>query len=289
LGITFEFMKNSKRPVELIVISDTHLGTVGARAQELHRYLKSIQPKTIVLNGDIVDLWQFSKRHWNKYHTKVIKQLLKFISNGVKVHYIAGNHDEALRRFLNFELEGFKITNKLSLDLDGKKTWFFHGDVFDVTMQHSRWLTRLGGFGYDLLILINSTVNKFLTLFGSEKLSFSKTIKNKVKAAVSYINSFETTVVDIAIRNNFDYVVCGHIHQPVIKTIELNSKRVVYLNSGDWIENMTALEYNNKEWTLFQYDSDAFKLSDPEDHEYKDAKALFSDLVADINPNFSNS
>ena len=174
-------MKNSKRLVDLVVISDTHLGTIGCRAEELNQYLKSIQPKTIVLNGDIIDIWQFSKRYWNKYHTKVIHQLLKFVSNGVKVHYIAGNHDEALRRFLNFELEGFKITNKLTLDLDDKRAWFFHGDVFDVTMEHSRWLTQMGAIGYDLLIFINSTVNRLLTFFGREKLSFSKTIKIKLK------------------------------------------------------------------------------------------------------------
>lgn len=270
-----------RRNVKLVVISDTHLGTIGSRAKELHQYLKSIQPETIVLNGDIVDLWQFSKRHWNKYHTKVIKQILKFISDGVKVHYIAGNHDEALRRFLNFEIEGFKISNKLSMNLDGKKAWFFHGDVFDVTMKHSRWLTRLGGFGYDLLIFLNSVVNLILTFFGSEKLSFSKTIKNKVKAAVSYINSFETTVVEIAMRNNFDFVICGHIHQPVIKKVKSKSKNVIYLNSGDWIENMTALEYNNKKWSIFNYNSELFQ-NNVEDHDYKDIKTLFSDLVEDI-------
>ena len=270
-----------RRNVKLVVISDTHLGTIGSRAKELHQYLKSIQPETIVLNGDIVDLWQFSKRHWNKYHTKVIKQILKFISDGVKVHYIAGNHDEALRRFLNFEIEGFKISNKLSMNLDGKKAWFFHGDVFDVTMKHSRWLTRLGGFGYDLLIFLNSVVNQILTFFGREKLSFSKTIKNKVKAAVSYINSFETTVVEIAMRNNFDFVICGHIHQPVIKKVKSKSKSVIYLNSGDWIENMTALEYNNKKWSIFNYNSEQFQ-NNFEDHDYKDIKTLFSDLVEDI-------
>ena len=211
------------------------------------------------------------------------------MSDGTKVHYIAGNHDETLRRFLNFELEGFKITNKLSLDLDGKKTWFFHGDVFDVTMQHSRWLTRLGGFGYDLLILINATVNKILTLFGQEKLSFSKTIKNKVKAAVSFINKFETTVTDIALRNHFDYVVCGHIHQPCIKTFETKDGSITYLNSGDWIENMTALEYHDKKWTLFQYNPAFFKDKKFDDQVYKDPKALFSDLVAEINPNPTSS
>ena len=282
-------MHNSRRVVDLVVISDTHFGTIGCRAKELNQYLKSINPKKVVLNGDIIDIWQFNKRHWDKYHTKVIKQLLKFISNGTKVHYIAGNHDEALRRFLNFELEGFKITNKLSLDLNGKKTWFFHGDVFDVTMQHSRWLTRLGGFGYDLLILINATVNKFLTLIGREKLSFSKTIKNKVKAAVSYINKFEATVTDIALKNKFDYVVCGHIHQPCIKTFETEDGNITYLNSGDWIENMTALEFHDNKWTLFQYESDFFKDDKLDDQAYKDAKTLFSELIADINPNPANA
>lgn len=273
---------NKKRSVDIVVISDTHLGTIGCRAKELNMYLKSIQPKTIILNGDIIDIWQFNKRYWNKFHTKVVKRLLNFISNGTKVYYIAGNHDEALRRFLNFEIEGFTISNKLSLNLNGKKTWFFHGDVFDVTMQHSRWLTRLGGFGYNLLILINATVNKFLTLIGREKLSFSKTIKNKVKAAVSYINKFETTVTDIASKNNFDYVVCGHIHQPCIKNFKSKNKNVTYLNSGDWIENMTALEYCDDKWSLFEYDPLFFKDDTFDEQDYKDAKALFSDLVKEI-------
>ena len=149
-------------------------------------------------------------------------------------------------------------------------------------MQHSRWLTRLGGFGYDLLIFINATVNKFLTLIGREKLSFSKTIKNKVKAAVSYINKFETTVTNIASKNNFDSVVCGHIHQPCIKNFKKKNKNLTYLNSGDWIENMTALEYHDNKWSLFEYDPLFFKDCTFDDQDYKDAKALFSELVKEI-------
>ena len=272
-----------KRKIEIVVISDTHLGTIGSRAEELHRYLKSINPEKIILNGDIIDIWQFSKRHWNKYHTKVIKQLLKFISNGTDVHYVVGNHDESFRRFLNLELDGFKITNKLKLDIDGKKAWFFHGDVFDVTMQHSRWITRLGGFSYDALIFLNSSVNRILGVLGRDKLSFSKTIKNKVKAAVAYINKFEDTVGEIAIRNGYDYVVCGHIHQPCIKTIKNKNGAVEYLNSGDWIENLTALEYHDKTWKIFEYDSSSLKNQELEEEAYKDAKELFSELVSDFN------
>lgn len=271
------------RKIKIVVISDTHLGTIGSRAEELHRYLKSINPEKIILNGDIIDIWQFSKRHWNKYHTKVIKQLLKFISNGTDVHYVVGNHDESFRRFLNLELDGFKITNKLKLDIDGKKAWFFHGDVFDVTMQHSRWITRLGGFSYDALIFLNSSVNRILGVLGRDKLSFSKTIKNKVKAAVAYINKFEDTVGEIAIRNGYDYVVCGHIHQPCIKTIKNKNGAVEYLNSGDWIENLTALEYNDKTWKIFEYDSSSLKNQELEEEAYKDAKELFSELVSDFN------
>jgi len=272
-----------KRKIKIVVISDTHLGTIGSRAEELHRYLKSINPEKIILNGDIIDIWQFSKRHWNKYHTKVIKQLLKFISNGTDVHYVVGNHDESFRRFLNLELDGFKITNKLKLDIDGKKAWFFHGDVFDVTMQHSRWITRLGGFSYDALIFLNSSVNRILGVLGRDKLSFSKTIKNKVKAAVAYINKFEDTVGEIAIRNGYDYVVCGHIHQPCIKTIKNKNGAVEYLNSGDWIENLTALEYHDKTWKIFEYDSSSLKNQESEEEAYKDAKELFSELVSDFN------
>lgn len=271
-----------KRKVEIVVISDTHLGTIGSRAEELHNYLKNIDPKIIILNGDIIDIWQFSKRHWNKYHNKIIRQLLKFVSNGVKVHYVVGNHDETFRRFLHFELNGFNIVNKLKLEIDGKKAWFFHGDVFDVTMQHSRWITRLGGYSYDALIFLNSVMNKFLSSFGQEKISFSKKIKNKVKAAVSYINKFEDTVGEIAIRNGYDYVVCGHIHQPCIKTIENNKGSVQYLNSGDWIENLTALEYNNKKWEIFQYEFSGLKDKQSDTEDYKNTKTLFLELVEDF-------
>ena len=275
-----------KRKLEIVVISDTHLGTIGSRAEELSKYLKSIEPKKIILNGDIIDIWQFSKRYWNKYHTKIIRQLLKFISNGVEVHYVVGNHDESFRRFLNFELDGFEIVNKLKLDIDGNKAWFFHGDVFDVTMQHSRWITRLGGYSYDALIFINSIVNRVLSLFGQEKISFSKTLKNKVKAAVSYINKFEDTVADIGIRNGYNHVVCGHIHQPCIKTIKNSKGSIQYLNSGDWIENLTALEYNNKKWEIFQYESSKLKNQENEPEVYKDSKALFLELMEDFKLDF---
>jgi len=245
-----------KRPVDLVVISDVHLGTYGCHANELIKYLKSIKPKQIVLNGDIVDIWQFNKRFWPKSHMKVVKLLMELITKGVKVHYITGNHDEMLRKFSGFTLGSFHISNKMVLNLDGKKAWIFHGDVFDVTMQHSKWLAKLGAIGYDSLILLNSAVNFFYKKFGKEPVSMSKKIKNSVKSAVKFINDFETVAADIAIENAFDYVVCGHIHQPEIKQIQTEKGTVKYLNSGDWVENLTSLEYHKGQWKLYSYEED---------------------------------
>ncbi|MDQ4141664.1 MAG: UDP-2,3-diacylglucosamine diphosphatase [Bacteroidota bacterium] len=249
-------MRVKKRPVEVVVISDVHLGTYGCHAKELLRYLKSIKPKKIVLNGDIIDIWQFSKSYWPKAHMQVVKYLSGLIAKGVKVQYVTGNHDEMLRKFVGFKLSSFSIQNKLLLELDGRKAWIFHGDVFDVTMQHSKWLAKLGAVGYDLLILINRFVNFLSVKFNGNKISLSKSVKNRVKSAVAFINNFEQTCADIAIDNGYDYVICGHIHQPEIKTITTQQGSVTYLNSGDWIENLTALEYYQGEWHLYRYHDD---------------------------------
>lgn len=245
-----------KRKVDIVVISDVHLGTFGCHAKELVNYLKSIEPKQVILNGDIIDIWNFKKRYWPKSHMKVIKQITKFISKGIPVYYITGNHDEMLRKFTDFNLGSFHLVNKKVIELEGKEAWIFHGDVFDVVMQHSKWLAKLGGFGYDLLILINRFVNVILQKFGKGKFSFSKKIKNSVKGAVKHINNFEQTAAEIAIDNGYEFVICGHIHQPVIRKIKTNKGEVTYLNSGDWIENLTALEYNEGSWSIYDYHFD---------------------------------
>ena len=61
-----------KRSVDIAVISDVHLGTFGCRATELLHYLKQIEPNTLILNGDIIDIWQFSKNYFPKSHMKVV-------------------------------------------------------------------------------------------------------------------------------------------------------------------------------------------------------------------------
>ena len=271
----------SKREVEIVVISDVHLGTYGCHARELLKYLKSIKPKMVVLNGDIIDIWQFSKRYWPETHMKVIRKLMKFVVEGVPVYYLTGNHDELLRKFADIHMGAFHLQNKLILELDGKKAWFFHGDIFDVTMQHSKWLAKLGAVGYDTLILINSVVNWCLSLFGREKMSFSKKIKARFKDAVKFINKFEHTAAELAVENGYDFVICGHIHQPEMRKVTTEAGSVSYLNSGDWVENLTALEYQNKVWKIFKYNASDFEQDEAEEGQLSDGEDLHSKL--DVN------
>ncbi len=246
--------KVRKRKPEIVVISDVHLGTFGCRAEELLDYLRSIKPKMLILNGDIIDIWRFSRRYWGKAHNEIIRRILKLMIKGTQVYYITGNHDELLRRFPEFHAGNFHLVNKLVLNVDGKKVWLFHGDIFDVSITHAKWLAKLGSIGYDLLIMMNSFCNFFLTLFGYHKMSFSKKIKNSVKGAIKYISDFEQVAAELAIDRQYDYLACGHIHQPVIRDISNHKGEVTYLNSGDWVENMTALEYAKGEWSIFQYE-----------------------------------
>lgn len=276
-----------KRKIDVLVISDIHLGTYGCRAKELLKYLKSIKPQTVILNGDIIDIWQFSKRYWPQSHMKVIKQFTSWMSKGVRIYYIPGNHDEMLRKFSGFELGSFKIVNKVLMTLDNQqKAWFFHGDVFDVTMQHSKWLAKLGAVGYDALIYINTIANFFSEkVFKQGKLSFSKKIKNSVKGAVKHINNFEKISAEIGIENNYDYVICGHIHQPEMREIETEKGKIMYLNSGDWIENLTSLEYTSGNWKLYKYDlkdSPEETQEEPEE-EIENNQILFKQLMKEFN------
>ena len=244
-------MAKQKREVEVVVLSDIHLGTYGCHAKELVAYLKSVSPKVLILNGDVIDGWAFSKRYFPNSHMSVLSEFFKMMKKGTQVIYITGNHDEFLRKYTDLSMGNLFLTDKYLLEIEGKKHWIFHGDVFDHTTSGSaKFIAKLGGMGYDWLILVNRAINWILEKFGKGKVSLSKKVKNSVKKAVKFIGDFEKKATEIAINNHYDYVICGHIHQPADKIWTTEKGSVHYLNSGDWIENLSWLEYNHGEWNL---------------------------------------
>ncbi len=244
-------MAKQKREVEVVVLSDIHLGTYGCHAKELVAYLKSVSPKVLILNGDVIDGWAFSKRYFPNSHMAVLSEFFKMMKKGTQVIYITGNHDEFLRKYTDLSMGNLFLTDKYLLEIEGKKHWIFHGDVFDHTTSGSaKFIAKLGGMGYDWLILVNRAINWILEKFGKGKVSLSKKVKNSLKKAVKFIGDFEKKATEIAINNHYDYVICGHIHQPADKIWTTEKGSVHYLNSGDWIENLSWLEFDKGNWNL---------------------------------------
>lgn len=251
----------SKRPLDVVVISDVHLGTYGCHAKELVAYLKSIQPNILILNGDIIDGWQFSKRYFPASHMAVIKEVINMMmKDGTRVFYITGNHDELLRKYSDIQLSNFTLTDKLVLEINNKMTWIFHGDVFDNTTRGAaKILAKMGSTGYAALILLNRFINNILKSIGRERVSISKKVMEGVNKAIVKVKNFELMVAEMAIDKKYDFVICGHIHQPENRVIETENGSVTYLNSGDWVEHLTSLEYHNQEWTVFKYEEKNFQ------------------------------
>lgn len=264
-----------KREVNIVVISDVHLGTYGCHAKELLQYLKSIRPEVLILNGDIIDMWQFKKSYFPKEHTQIISRILKMSSTGTKVYYLPGNHDDKLRKFIGLNIGNIKICDQLELSLNGKKHLFFHGDIFDVAVNYAKPLAKIGGKSYDLLIRFNRLVNKVRNFFNLSNMSFSAKIKAKVKGMTKIIGDYEHSVISLGIEKGMNYVVCGHIHQPIIRQESINNRKIIYMNSGDWVESLTALEYNYGKWEIYQYDSADYykpngKLNIPNENNWDD-------------------
>jgi UDP-2,3-diacylglucosamine pyrophosphatase LpxH len=253
-----------KRELDIVVLSDIHLGTYGCHARELHNYLKSVNPRTLILNGDIFDIWYFKKSYFPKEHMEVVRRILKMAVSGTKVYYLTGNHDDLLRKFGELTFGLVHLRNKMVFQIDGRTHWVFHGDVFDASIQKARWLAKLGGEGYDMLIRINRTINSVRRLFGFAPVSFASKVKKSVKFAVRYISDFEDTAIQLAAEKGYDCVMCGHIHRPQMREVTAeNGQTVIYMNSGDWVEHLTALEFTQGKWSIYQYDDTEFEVLNP--------------------------
>ncbi len=272
-----------KRNLDILVISDLHLGTYGSEADEVLAYLDTINADKIVINGDFVDIMLFNKRFWPSSHMKVIKYFLDLISQGKEIYYVTGNHDELMRKFLNFKIQNFKIVNQIVLDTDEGKVWIFHGDVFDFSIQ-TQWLTKLAGFLYDYMIIFNSWINKkIMRPLGQKRLNFSKTIKSNVKTAVQYFANFEMKAAEVAQKNGYKYVVCGHIHTPKIESFNINGEQVIYMNSGDWLESLSSLEYVDNKWSIYIHKRTEQEYKGDNDSRIEMTnKELYKDLIAEF-------
>ena len=235
---------------QAIIVSDLHLGIKDSKADEFIEFLDKHPTDLLILNGDIIDGWALNRgAKWKKKHTKVISKILK-LSNKTQIIWIRGNHDEFIQEFIGTNFGHIEIREDYKLHINNtmENYYIFHGDVVDVFITKYKWLSKIGSIGYDFALWLNRIYNGYRKWRKLPYQSISQKIKESVKVATNYINDFETTALSMASKKGCNGVICGHIHQPADMMID--GKR--YLNSGDWIENMSAIFVNN-EGVLYLY------------------------------------
>lgn len=229
----------SQSIVKAVFISDLHLGTPGCQATELLEFLKAYPSDYLYLVGDIIDGWQLRRSwYWPQTHNDVVQKLLRRARKGCKVFFVPGNHDEFARQFLGHSFGGIEVVaDVVHQAINGKKFWVTHGDLFDGVIQCAKWLAYTGDNLYEFSLKLNRYLNSLRAKMGLPYWSLSQYLKYKVKTAVNYVTSFEEAVAQEARRQQYDGVICGHIHHAEIRDID----GIQYCNDGDWVESRTAL------------------------------------------------
>jgi UDP-2,3-diacylglucosamine pyrophosphatase LpxH len=250
-----------KTHYKTIIVSDVHLGTKGSKSKEIARFLKQFQCDNLILNGDIIDGWQLKKSgSWKRKHTRFFNRVLKMMENqSTKVYYLRGNHDDFLDQILPLQIGRLQILADMTYESNGKTYFITHGDVFDSITTNLRWIAYLGDVGYTFLLWLNRVVNYYRYKKGLPYFSLSQFVKGKVKQAVSYVDDYETELAKMAKAKGCDGIICGHIHKAENRMID----GVHYLNSGDWVETMSALaEDHEGNWELIYFNQIDFKKMD---------------------------
>jgi len=263
-----------KTHYKTIVISDVHLGTKGSKAKEIARFLKQFTCENLILNGDIIDGWQLKKSgSWKRKHTRFFNRILKMIEQtNTKVYYLRGNHDDFLDQILPLEIGNLSIQTDMIYESNGKKYFVTHGDIFDSITTNLRWIAYVGDMGYTFLLWLNRILNHYRYRRGLPYFSLSQYVKNKVKSAVAYVNQYEEELAKMARSKNCDGIICGHIHKAENRTIN----GIEYLNSGDWVETLSALaEDHDGNWQLIYYNEVNFRQnSNPKIEPYLQGPSL---------------
>jgi UDP-2,3-diacylglucosamine pyrophosphatase LpxH len=225
--------------VKTVVISDVHLGTFDCKIREVNHFLKHTRCERLILNGDILDGWRLKRTgYWPKSHTRFVRLILKKLEKrDTDVIYLRGNHDDVLAKFLPIEFENLRIVEEFIHETARGKYLVLHGDVFDTVTKNFVFLAYVGDWGYRALMRLNRLYNKWRSWQGKEYYSLSKTVKARVKSAVSHVSNFETHIAELARRRGCVGVMCGHIHTAADKMLG----DIHYLNSGDWVESLTAI------------------------------------------------
>src|SRR5690242_7611048 len=224
-----------------IFLSDIHLGTRACQADQLVEFLRHHESEYLYLVGDIFDFWAMGRRgvYWSTAMNTFVQKILKRARHGTKVILIPGNHDEALREYVESSFGNIRLYAEYEHQAaDGRRYLVLHGDEFDLVTRCHRWLALLGDHSYAFLVRLNVGLSWLRRRFGvAGYWSLAGYAKRKVKRAVSFIYDFEESVARNVRERGLNGAICGHIHAATIRQMD----DFVYINCGDWVDSCTAI------------------------------------------------
>lgn len=219
-------------------------------ARVLLEFLHSVVGKydLLVLTGDIFDLWYDGQHTIIKQYFPLLKCLADIHESGTRIVMLSGNHDfwfgDFLPDYLGIELypDGF------SMDADGQKLWFEHGDTH--TINDLRYQL------YRRIIRLNLIKNIFSLLHPELALNigtfFSRSSRSRVEnpqVRFRKTRGLSHYAQELITRGKATIVVMGHSHHPE----QINLQGGTYLNCGDWINHHSYVEINAGIPLLQQY------------------------------------
>jgi UDP-2,3-diacylglucosamine pyrophosphatase LpxH len=233
--------KHSRPSVQVrsVFLSDIHLGARECRADLLLDFLHQVHMEQLFLVGDVIDIWSLRRSfYWPQLHNNVLRTLLGKAKHGTRIIYVPGNHDEEFRDLCGSVFGNLEVHREfVHVTAQGQRMLVLHGDEFDGSVKCSRWLAALGSGMYDVTLGLNRGFNRVRRAFGFPYWSLASYLKSKVGNAVKYVERFEDAAAHAVQRRGLDGIICGHIHRPMVSQLH----GVQYCNTGDWVENCSAL------------------------------------------------
>jgi UDP-2,3-diacylglucosamine pyrophosphatase LpxH len=216
-----------------LFLSDFHLGARGCAATEILTFLSENHADTIYLVGDILDLWHPLMAHWSPTHDAILADLLARAQSGVRIVYLPGNHDHAVRKHYGHHLGCIEVAEQaLHEAADGRRYLVLHGDVADGRILRSHIMTRLGSRIDAALRLIDARLSD-----RCEGPTLIARFLARYNAFLQFGDRYRAKLLRRAQDAGADGVICGHSHIAALETCDGR----VYANCGDWVDSLTAV------------------------------------------------
>lgn len=221
-------------------ISDAHLSTVSEpeqneRIEAILVLLEEVRKSRGVLfiMGDFFDFW-FSKGKFIPPNLEVVIELLsKIATEGIEIHYIAGNHDFWVEGFIKEKI-GFQFyPNALSFIFKGKQFFVHHGDMVSYKGKIYPLIRKVirSFWAIGLLKLLPIRFTYFL---GEKVSQYNYEHDDIPLVANEHILGMKNYLWNKT-AEGYDLALSGHVHFPLEESKD--GKQIAIL--GDWIHHRT--------------------------------------------------